>query len=82
VCQGASPDLTFFLEISPEESIFRRKNEIPDRIESEGIRFLEKKFKIIEDFFERLFEIQPHQFGCTLLNLHGIETLSANYLIH
>jgi len=42
VCQGASPDLTFFLEISPEESILRRKNEITDRIESEGIRFLEK----------------------------------------
>ena len=50
VCQGASPDLTFFLEISPEESIFRRKNEIPDRIELEGIRFLEKVnegFKLI-----------------------------------
>jgi len=50
VCQGTSPDLTFFLEISPEESIFRRKNEIPDRIESEGIRFLEKVnegFKLI-----------------------------------
>ena len=50
VCQGASPDLTFFLEISPEESICRRKNEIPDRIESEGIRFLEKVnegFKLI-----------------------------------
>ena len=50
VCQGESPDLTFFLEISPEESIFRRKNEIPDRIESEGVRFLEKVnegFKII-----------------------------------
>ncbi len=50
VCQGVSPDLTFFLEISPEESIFRRKNEIPDRIESEGIRFLEKVnegFKLI-----------------------------------
>ena len=49
-CQGESPDLTFFLEISPAESIFRRKNEIPDRIESEGIRFLEKVnegFKII-----------------------------------
>jgi len=41
-CQGEYPDLTFFLEISPEESILRRKNEIPDRIESEGIRFLEK----------------------------------------
>ena len=50
VCQGVYPDLTFFLEISPEESIIRRKNEIPDRIESEGIRFLEKVnegFKLI-----------------------------------
>ena len=50
VCQGEAPDLTFFLEISPEESIFRRKNEIPDRIESEGVRFLEKVnkgFKLI-----------------------------------
>ena len=50
VCQGESPDLTIFLEISPEESILRRKNEIPDRIESEGVRFLEKVnegFKII-----------------------------------
>ena len=50
VCQGEYPDLTFFLEISPEESILRRKNEIPDRIESEGIRFLEKVnegFKLI-----------------------------------
>ena len=50
VCQGAYPDLTFFLEISPEESILRRKNEIPDRIEAEGIKFLEKVnegFKLI-----------------------------------
>ena len=50
VCQGEYPDLTFFLEISPEESILRRKNEIPDRIESEGLRFLEKVndgFKLI-----------------------------------
>ena len=50
VCQGVYPDLTFFLDISPEESILRRKNEIPDRIESEGIKFLEKVnegFKLI-----------------------------------
>jgi len=50
VCQGEYPDLTFFLDISPEESILRRKNQIPDRIESEGIRFLEKVnegFKLI-----------------------------------
>ena len=42
VCQGETPDLTIFLEITPEESIIRRKNEIPDRIESEGIEFLKK----------------------------------------
>ena len=50
VCQGESPDLTIFLEISPEESILRRKHEKPDRIESEGIEFLEKVnvgFKLI-----------------------------------
>ena len=42
VCQGEKPDLTFFLDISPEESIFRRKHQVPDRIESEGINFLNK----------------------------------------
>ena len=50
VCQGESPDLTIFLEISPEESIMRRKHEIPDRMESEGIKFLKKVnegFKLI-----------------------------------
>tara|TARA_B100000212_G_scaffold341260_1_gene323931 strand:- start:967 stop:1605 length:639 start_codon:yes stop_codon:yes gene_type:complete len=40
VCQGESPDITFFLDISPEESVARRKDQIPDRIESEGINFL------------------------------------------
>ncbi len=50
VCQGLSPDLTIFLEISPKESILRRKNFEPDRIESEGIEFLKKVnegFKLI-----------------------------------
>ncbi len=41
-CQGEKPDITFFLDISPEESIARRKNKLPDRIESEGINFLRK----------------------------------------
>ena len=52
VCQGESPDLTIFLEIAPEESIFRRKNKLPDRMESEGIKFLEKVnkgFKLIAE---------------------------------
>ena len=50
VCQGVYPDLTILLEISAEESVLRRKNFIPDRIESEGIKFLEKVnegFKLI-----------------------------------
>ena len=50
VCQGEQPDLTIFLEISATESILRRKNFIPDRIESEGMKFLEKVnegFKLI-----------------------------------
>ena len=50
VCQGECPDLTIFLEISAEESVFRRKDLIPDRMESEGIKFLQKVnegFKLI-----------------------------------
>ena len=49
-CQGEHPDLTIFLEISPKESILRRKNFVPDRIESEGLNFLQKVnegFKLI-----------------------------------
>ena len=50
VCQDIRPDLTFFLDISPEESILRRKNQVADRIESEGLEFLKKVnhgFKLI-----------------------------------
>ena len=39
-----------FLEISAEESVLRREKFIPDRMESEGIKFLEKVnegFKLI-----------------------------------
>ena len=50
VCQGENPDLTIFLDISAEDSVLRRKNLVPDRIESEGLRFLQKVnegFKLI-----------------------------------
>ena len=42
--------MTFFLEISPEVSILRRKNKVADRIESEGLDFLKRVnegFKLI-----------------------------------
>ena len=48
VCQGLKPDLTIFLEIPPKISIARRRNKTPDRIESEGIKFLEKVNKGFE----------------------------------
>ena len=50
VCQNIKPDLTIFLDISPEESILRRKNKVADRIESEGLDFLKRVnrgFKLI-----------------------------------
>ena len=50
VCQNIRPDLTIFLDISPEESISRRKNKVADRIEAEGLEFLKKVndgFKLI-----------------------------------
>ena len=50
VCQNVKPDLTFFLDITPEESIKRRKDRVADRIESEGLEFLKKVtdgFKLI-----------------------------------
>ena len=42
VCQKKEPDITFLLDISPEESIARRIDQIPDRIEAEGIDFLKR----------------------------------------
>ena len=38
--QGISPDITFLLDITVEESIKRRTNRKNDRIESEGTEFL------------------------------------------
>ena len=50
VCQNIKPDMTFFLDIPPEESILRRQDKVADRIESEGLEFLKRVnngFKLI-----------------------------------
>ena len=78
VCQGESPDLTFFLE----KSIFRRKNEIPDRIESEGIRFLEK----VNEGFKQIAKQKNWKVICASQNIKTIsnqikETLINNFPI-
>ena len=36
------PELTFYLDISAEQSIYRRKGMIDDRIEKKGVRYLDK----------------------------------------
>ena len=82
VCQGEYPDLTFFLEISPEESIFRRKNEIPDRIESEGINFLEKVnegFKLIAK--EKNWKVISASQDIKTISTQIKETLLKNFLL-
>jgi len=80
VCQGEYPDLTFFLEISPEESVLRRKNEIPDRIESEGIRFLErvnKGFKQIAK--QKYWKVISASQNIKTISNQIIETLLNNF---
>ena len=78
VCQREKPDITFLLDISPEESVSRRQNQIPDRIESEGINFLknvnigfkkiakEKKWEIIPATQD--IETISNQIKSTLIN--------------
>lgn len=39
---GVKPHLTLLLDISPEEGLRRRKKDIPDRLEKEGIYFQKK----------------------------------------
>ncbi len=78
VCQGLIPDITFFLEISPQESIIRRQNKVPDRIESEGINFLTKVnngFKSIA--LENNWEIIPAS-----LDFESISNLIKDILIN
>ena len=80
VCQGISPDITIFLEISPEESILRRKNEIPDRMESEGIKFLEKvneSFKLIAK--EKNWKIIPASQNIKTISNQIKETLLKSF---
>ncbi len=39
---GIKPDLTILLDISPEEGLRRRRKDIPDRLEKEGVSFQQK----------------------------------------
>ena len=80
VCQGEYPDITFFLEISPEESILRRTNKIPDRIESEGLKFLEKVnegFKLIAK--AKNWEVISASQNIKSISNHIKETLLNNF---
>jgi len=63
--QGIKPDITFWLDLSVEESLARRKARNHDRIEAEGIDFLTKVtygFKVLaqERNWTRI-EAEPNQ---------------------
>ena len=81
VCQGENPDLTIFLEISAEESVLRRKNSVPDRIESEGINFLQKVnegFKLIAK--EKNWKVISATQNINTISNEIKETLLKNFL--
>ena len=80
VCQGEQPDLTIFLEISAEESVLRRKNLVPDRIESEGIKFLQKVnegFKLIAK--EKNWKVISATQNINIISKEIKETLLKNF---
>lgn len=52
---GLKPDLTFLLDIDPEEGQRRRRNDIPDRLEKEGIEFQNR----IRNGYLKLLEQDP-----------------------
>ncbi len=52
---GLKPDLTFLLDIDPEEGQRRRRNDTPDRLEKEGIEFQNR----IRNGYLKLLEKEP-----------------------
>jgi len=60
--QGISPDITFLLDITVDESIKRRINIKDDRIENEGREFLSNVLlgfkKLSEDSYDKKFDIK------------------------
>ena len=77
-CQGKKPDLTIFLEISPEESVARRKNKIADRIESEGINFLRK----VNDGFKLMAKNSDWETISASQNINSVSTQIKKILIN
>ena len=77
-CQGKKPDLTIFLEISPEESVARRKNKIADRIESEGINFLRK----VNDGFKLMAKNSDWETVSASQNINSVSTQIKKILIN
>ena len=78
VCKGLEPDITFFLEITPEESILRRQNKVPDRIESEGIDFLQK----VNKGFQIIAKENNWEIISASSDLHSIAQRIQNCLIN
>lgn len=54
---GLKPDLTLLLDLDPQEALLRRSDEIPDRLELEGLAF---QIRIREGYVE-LWEMEPER---------------------
>ncbi len=74
---GLKPDITFLLDINPEEGQRRRRNDIPDRLEKEGIEFQNR----IRDGYLKLWEKEPSRIK-KLDGTHTIQELVLETYIH
>lgn len=54
---GLKPDLTLLLDLDPQEALLRRSDEIPDRLEQEGLAF---QIRIREGYL-KLWGIEPER---------------------
>ena len=74
---GLKPDITFLLDINPEEGQRRRRNDTPDRLEKEGIEFQNR----IRDGYLKLWEKEPSRIK-KLDGTHTIQELVLETYIH
>jgi len=79
--QGLVPDMTFWFDLSIQESINRRKEEVNDRIESEGAEFLTRVANGFSEIAkERNWIIVPAKLNKDLVSKQIQESLLKAYL--
>jgi dTMP kinase len=69
---GLKPDLTLLLDIDPRQAWLRRKHDIPDRLEREGLNFQRR----IREGYIKLWKKEPMRIKCMDATLSPQELVS------